>query len=744
MPAVQTKPEPVWRAREVAEITNGRWLPDLVEDLPITGVTFGLDTVAAGQLFFVARPEVRGAGFATKGQTLQQAAAAGAVGAVVDEGSLPQAAPLPVLAVRNTRDALHALALAARQRFSGRVAAVTGTVGKTSVCRMMSHVLERQGPTASSIGRRNFLPGLRATMCSTRPDFGYAVFELNTGGEGTIAPKSKLLRPDVAVITAVGLAHLEQHRGGIESVVRTKAGIAEGLRPGGTLILPRDSPWYDTLAENVDRGGVRIVTFGEHMSADVRLVRGEFGPDGSRLDLQMKGRDLHVQLSAPGPHVALNCLAVLAAVEALGGDVDKAAADVADWRAPPGRGRTSVLRLPDGDAFLIDCSYNANPDSMKAAIELLGLMPPRQNGRRVAVLSDMLELGEASGRCHEDLALPLIQSGADLVFTKGARIRGLRQSLPADRLAPHFDDIDHLVPALERGLRAGDVVMIQGSRATEMGKVVERLKAIERTSEFLFDIGEGRILHQIAMDAPRFPASLVKLMTLNLIFSALDAQKVSLGEQMTVSAQAAHLHPQSSRLGLAEGDRLTVEEAIRGLIVQSANDAAICAAEHLGGSQANFVAQMNQAARGLGLPMTSFANPSGEHDSGNRTTAHEVAAIALSIVERFPGYLHYFAERGFTYKGRRFPPRNRLITSYPGLQGMKTGHVPASGYHLVALAQRGARRLLSVVMGAHDRDARDRRTAQLLDLGFASDGTGTAADLADGRSSVGRQDGAKA
>jgi D-alanyl-D-alanine carboxypeptidase len=163
---------------------------------------------------------------------------------------------------------------------------------------------------------------------------------------------------------------------------------------------------------------------------------------------------------------------------------------------------------------------------------------------------------------------------------------------------------------------------------------------------------------------------------------------------------------------------LTIEDVIRGLIVQSANDAAICVAEHLAGTEGEFVRGMNQQAHALGLRMTSFANASGEHKKGNQTTAREIATIALSIIDRFPHYLRYFAEAEFQFNGRAFLPRNRLIRTYAGLQGMKTGHVPASGYHLVALAQRGQHRLLSVVMGAHNPDARDRRTQRLLDFGF--------------------------
>jgi UDP-N-acetylmuramoyl-tripeptide--D-alanyl-D-alanine ligase len=716
----RTSKETVWNPKEVATIVGGRWIPELSDGPQITGITFKLENLKAGQLFFTARPDVWGAKFPATGRKLARVAAAGATGAVIDEPALLQSVlPLPVLLVGNTLEALHALAVAARRRYAGKVIAVTGTVGKTSVCRMLEHVLGRQGATASFIGARNYLPGLRAAMCSMEPDFRFAVFELNMMGRNSIAPKSRLLQADLAVVTALGLAHLEHHDGSMESVVQTKGGVLEGLREGGACVLPRDSRWYDLLADKATKRGLRRqLSFGEHPEADVRVTGGDFGPGGSDFEVQVCARSLRVRLTAPGRHVVMNCLAMLAAVQALEGDVPKAASDIADWQPPAGRCRITVLPLAGGDAHLIDATHNANPDSMRAAMDLLGMVPPGDGGRKLAVLADMMELGEISGRCHEELAAPLLQSGADRVFTLGQQMQKLRQALPEGRLAPHFNSVEELGAALESTLHAGDVVMIQGSRATRINEAAEQLRALERSSELLIYVNDRRVLRDLAIDTPRFPASLVKLMTLYQVFSALDGREVGLNEKIRASARATHLHPQSSILGLAEGDFLTIEDVIRGLIVQSANDAAICVAEHLAGSESEFVRGMNRQAQALGLRMTSFANASGEHSKGNQTTAREMATIALSIIDRFPRYLVYFAETEFQFNGRVFPPRNRLIRTYNGLQGMKTGHVPASGYHLVALAQRGQHRLLSVVMGAHNQDARDRRTERLLDYGF--------------------------
>jgi len=550
----------IWNPNDVAAIVGGRWIPEPVADLQIAGATFKLEDIAAGKLFFTANPQVWGRGFPATGQMLARIRAAGAVGAVVDERELTGTQPpLPVLVVKNTFAALQALAVASRRRYVGQIVAVTGTVGKTSVCRMLTHVLERHAKTASFIGQRNSLPGLRAGMCSIDPDFNFAVVELNMTGKNSVAPKSRLLQPDVAVITTLGLAHLEQHGGSMESVVHAKAGVIDGLRPGGICVLPRDSPWYDELARHAaGRGVARQLSFGEHELADVRLVRGDFGPAGSAMDVDVRGRRVPVRLSAPGRHVAMNCLAMLAIVEALQGDVLRAAADIADWRAPPGRCRTNALKLAEGEALLIDASHNANPESMNAAIDMLGMMPPKDGGRRIAVLADMLELGAISARCHAELASPLLRAGADRIFTLGEQARALRQALPAARLAVHSDNVEQLGLAVESALQPGDVVMIQGSRATGISEVAERLKSLERASELLIDIDARRILRQSAIDAPRFPASLVKLMTLHQVFAALDDRKVGLHDRIRASARATHLHPQSSVLGLAEGDFLSI------------------------------------------------------------------------------------------------------------------------------------------------------------------------------------------
>src|SRR5258705_6103186 len=216
---------------------------------------------------------------------------------------------------------------------------------------------------------------------------------------GEIEPLARLARPHVAIITTVEPVHLEFFPS-VEAIADTKAEIFRGLEPGGAAVINRDNPHYERLAAAARDAGVeRIVSFGEHAKADARLVKAALQPDCSTVQARILGADVAYKLGAPGKHVVLNSLAVLAAVSLVGADLALSALALAELAPPTGRGARVTLSLGNGEpALLIDESYNANPASMRAAIALLGQAEIRSRGRRIAVLGDMLELGTAGGR----------------------------------------------------------------------------------------------------------------------------------------------------------------------------------------------------------------------------------------------------------------------------------------------------------------------------------------------------------
>lgn len=240
--------------------------------------------------------------------------------------------------------------------------------------------------------------------------------------------------------------------------------------------------------------------------------------------------------------------------------------------------------------------------------------------------------------------------------------------------------------------------------------------AQNRYAAVVIDAVSGDVLYEESADARRFPASLAKMMTLYLLFDAIRRRRLSLDDVLIASSSAAE--QPASRLGLLEGDRLSVENAIFALVVWSANDVATVIAEHLAGSEARFASLMTARARELGLTSTRFANASGLPDPGHATTARDMAHLARAIWYDFPEFYRYFRSPAFTWDGVRERNHNRLLRRVDGVDGIKTGYTRASGFNIAASAERDGRRIIAVVMGGGTAAARDAQTAHLIDWAF--------------------------
>ncbi len=236
------------------------------------------------------------------------------------------------------------------------------------------------------------------------------------------------------------------------------------------------------------------------------------------------------------------------------------------------------------------------------------------------------------------------------------------------------------------------------------------------SAAIVMDADSGAVLYAEGADRRVYPASLTKMMTLYMVFEALESGRLKLRERIRISRRAAGMPP--SRLGLRAGQSLTVEQAILALVTKSANDVAVAVAERLAGTEWRFAKRMTAKARALGMRRTTFRNASGLPNSRQRTTVRDMALLARALVRDFPRYYRYFSRRSFVFKGRRFGNHNRLLGRYAGLDGVKTGYIRASGFNLAASAARNGRRVIAVVAGGRTARARDRRVAELLDLGF--------------------------
>jgi D-alanyl-D-alanine carboxypeptidase len=246
----------------------------------------------------------------------------------------------------------------------------------------------------------------------------------------------------------------------------------------------------------------------------------------------------------------------------------------------------------------------------------------------------------------------------------------------------------------------------------------KRRSTVKKYAAVVIDAVSGEVLHAVNADKRNYPASLTKMMTLYLVFEALDSGQLALDQPLKVSRRAARQPP--SRLGVGRGKTIAVDDAILALVTKSANDVAAVIAESLGGSEREFAKIMTRKARSLGMSRTTFRNASGLPHSKQLTTARDLAQLARALLTDFPHYYHYFGTRAFTYAGRTHRNHNKLLKSFPGTDGIKTGYIHASGFNLAASVERDGRRLIGVIMGGRSARSRDRQMAKLLSQSFAS------------------------
>jgi UDP-N-acetylmuramoyl-tripeptide--D-alanyl-D-alanine ligase len=438
-----------------------------------TGVSIDTRTLQPGDLFVALRGEA-GDGHAFVAAAL----AKGAAGAMV-HADLSVAGPL--LRVDDTLAALGRLGGYARGRFAGRVVAVTGSVGKTTTKEMLRTVLSAFGPTHAAVASYNNHWGLPLTLARTPRDAAFCVAEIGMNHAGEIAPLARLARPHVAVITAVEAAHIG-HLGSIEAIADEKASIFRGLEPGGVAVLPADSSLLPRLRAAAERA--RVVTFGTAPEADVRLLETVADADGSDVVALVHGRTVRFRLNAPGQHMAMNAMAALAAAVAArdsspspcgrGAGEESMARALESFTAVAGRGTRRTLALPGGAVLLLDESYNGNGASMRAALSVLALQPA---GRHIAVLGDMLELGDSGPAEHAALAGP-VATAADRLFVCGPLMRHLFDAVPPQIGAAHAPDSAALAPIVAAQLRPGDAVLVKGSLGSRMKTIVNALDAL--------------------------------------------------------------------------------------------------------------------------------------------------------------------------------------------------------------------------------------------------------------------------
>jgi UDP-N-acetylmuramoyl-tripeptide--D-alanyl-D-alanine ligase len=456
----------LWTSGEVAQALGAV----IAAPFEANGVTFDSRAVGKGDLFFALKGETTdGHGFVA--EAMKRGAAAAVVSRDVEN------AGGTLIRVPDTLKALEGLGRAARRRSKARIASVTGSVGKTSTKDALRAMLSAQAPTSASTASFNNHVGVPISLARLPREARYGVFEIGMNHPGEIEPLARQVEAHVGVVTNVGPAHIG-FMGSEEAIADEKACLFAGMAQGAVAVLNRDGKHYERLAGHARHFGVsRIVGFGRGETADARLVSCSLQDSGSDVVALIQGRRIEYRLGAAGEHWVLNSIAALAVAEALGADVEQAAASLAGITASPGRGARRFLKFGTGTVELLDESYNGNPMSVRAMLAILARTEPAKGGRRLLALGDMRELGEGADAYHAGLADAVSASGATQVFLCGPHMEALWRKLEPAQRGVHRPDSMALAGEVAAALRAGDVIAVKGSLGSKMKHVVDAILA---------------------------------------------------------------------------------------------------------------------------------------------------------------------------------------------------------------------------------------------------------------------------
>jgi UDP-N-acetylmuramoyl-tripeptide--D-alanyl-D-alanine ligase len=350
-------------------------------------------------------------------------------------------------------------------------------VGKTTVTQAVRAGLDRAGAAHGSVKSYNNHIGVPLTLARMPAATERAIFEIGMNHEGEITPLSRMVRPHAVAITNVEAVHVENFADGEAGVARAKAEILDGLEPGGLAILNADNRWFDALKAEARRRGAKVRAFGRAKGCDAQLIRFAPAPGGASVEARIDDTQVEFPVRQSAPHWGPMSLCALLMMRALNVDLETGIAALGAFEPLPGRGAERTLAGPRGRFTLIDESYNASPVSVAAALANLGARAT--SGRRIAALTDMLELGPDSALRHAELATAVEAARVDLVFCAGPLMKSLYEALPVTRRGAWTPAAEDLLAALTEAIGPGDAVMIKGSRDSRAAALVAGLVALD-------------------------------------------------------------------------------------------------------------------------------------------------------------------------------------------------------------------------------------------------------------------------
>lgn len=653
-------------ADALAQVTGGRWVVPPHPGWRYSGICFHPGRFRAGDL--VAVKAASRLGCDLDSPRLELAVAGGVLS--TDAAALPDG-DVPLLVVDDVPGAIARIAAHVRPRYRGTVVAVTGSVGKTSTANMIHRIMSLRSSSLLN-GQWNMTGGVVATVASMT-DNRCTVVEV---AHSAIRRTGPLLRPDVVVITQVGPAHLED-LGDVQAVAHRKAALIRSVASDGVAVLNRDIEQYSVLEQAAHEAGARIITYGRHPDAAYRLLDYDLPAQRVRAVLEVESSDYDLPLL--GEHMAVNSLGAIAACHAVGMAHDAAVSGLATARTQGSRGRQHDIAVAGGTATLIDASYNANPTSVGASLRLLAATAPEGDGRRIAVLGDMLELGPAEGHYHEGMAPGVVASRADVVFLVGPLMRHLADALPPALLGAHVERPEDLLPTLEADLRPGDVVLAQGSHGIELDRVVRSLRRRRNATPAASPVQDvPSVVHgttattrtEVDPFRPHVPQRLARLAALGVVLQSLAAGGDGVSDVEVDGQQWSR-----ARLGRA----LLATDELWGPI-----------ATRVSGSLVAFVAEVDGYCASLGMADTRIMDVFGRR-RGTTTCARDVHLLLRHLFSAFPE--EAMAALPVRSRSRRLRLLGVDAALFAGTRGV--------GAHAVAVTTAGRTEpVITVVLGA--------------------------------------------
>lgn len=468
-------PTPLWTSEETAAAVKGELLGD--KNWEANGVSIDSRTIEKGDIFIA----LKGVGNFDGHDYINEAFKKGAAACIISKEPEIIDNSKPLLLAEDTMTALNDLGQVGRMRSDAKIIAVTGSVGKTGTKEALKTAFSNFGLTYANIGSLNNHWGVPLSLARLPHGTKYGIFELGMNAAGEIRTLSKMVKPDIAIITTIAASHIEFFESEAH-IADAKAEIFESMSPESTAIIPADSPHYPSLVAHARTAGIsQILTFGEKPTADAQLIEALAVEDGSHVKAKINTEKIGYDVSLQGKHWAINSLAILLCGKAANIPLSEFTAPLSKLKALDGRGARHIIKTDNGSFTLIDESYNASPTSMKATLSVLANIP-NNNGRNIAVIGDMLELGKDSISLHKSLAKNINNANIDLVLSCGSLMENLFEEISPDKKACHAKTAEELLPKLLDIIKDNDIIMVKGSYGMRMRHIITALKELNNNN----------------------------------------------------------------------------------------------------------------------------------------------------------------------------------------------------------------------------------------------------------------------